>query len=104
MNGGWLLGARHPTQPRVVSSRDDKALDSEGYSRVWLVLIGLTRLCLVSAPVALEYADTGSPWSGLALELGAGFLLFGVLFWFAQLAGRIEPPSRRLDERNIPPR
>ncbi len=65
---------------RIVSSRNDLSTKSEVVRRGWLFLTGFVGLASVLTYVALELKEVDGPWSGLALELGAGVLLFALLF------------------------
>ena len=65
---------------RVISSREDAPVSAERVRRGWLLTIGALGLSAVVSYVVLELNEVGGPWSGLALELGAGVLLFAVLF------------------------
>lgn len=54
--------------------------ESVAVRRRWLIVTGFVGFASVVTYVVLELEDVGGPWSGLALELGAGVLLFAVLF------------------------
>lgn len=67
---------------RAIPLGENKALGGEGKVRSsWLIAIGTIGVLLVGGAIALEtWVAAGSIWAAVLLELGAGTLLFTLLF------------------------